>query len=185
MKQIIDWLENGAKSRSLLYSIPIITFCSLTYGICFFYGLVKYLPGNESCSSSTGDLGKINDLGFMIYFAIWGAAFFEEFLFRFSPIFTIQFLLSFFSIKINYKISILFICIIMISIFFGYLHGNYINVFIQGVSGFIYSLIYLKYGGYYLSYQNSSLNSFNALYISTIFHFFHNITIFFIENMIN
>lgn len=178
MKKIIDWLENGAGPWSLIYAIPILTFFKIVYATCFFYGLVKYLPDNESCSSNTFDMSQIADLGIVAYIFIFTAALSEELVFRLIPIFTIQLLLSFLNININFKILILFISIIIVSIVFGYLHGNYINVFIQGVGGLIYSLVYLKYGGYYLSNQYSSFDPYDAFIISTVFHFFYNTTIF-------
>ena len=43
------------------------------------------------------------------------------------------------------------------SIIFGYMHGGYMNIFIQGISGFACLLIFIKYSNKNNSILNASL----------------------------
>lgn len=63
----------------------------------------------------------------------------EEFAFRLLPIAVIM-------VLTNNKTA-LWVVIIISSVIFGYIHGAWYNIFIQGVSGVVLSLAYLK-GGY-------------------------------------
>lgn len=87
------------------------------------------------------------------------AALAEELIFRFLPL----------AIAVecgwsDYKIVIVSI---LSSIVFGYLHGGITHVFIQGVSGLIFSLLFLKAGGLREKY-------FEALVTTTVVHFCFN-----------
>ena len=67
-------------------------------------------------------------------------AFFEEITFRFYPIYIAMHL---FGVSI-YVVAI----VIIISIMFGVMHGSFKNIFIQGIFGFLYSLLFLAAGGF-------------------------------------
>lgn len=87
-----------------------------------------------------------NTLGILIFPGLFLYAFIEELMFRFP--------LAAFNNKRNLQI----IMVLIISSFFGWLHGNVYNILIQGTSGVVLSITFLKCGG-------SSSNSFNKVMI--------------------
>jgi len=98
--------------------------------------------------------GKIPILVWWFPLFLFVAALVEELLFRFPLVFYIE----------NWGNSWqLFTAIILFSIIFGAVHGSVKNIFLQGVFGFIYSLIFLKCGGLQGRYVK-------ALCMSTLAH---------------
>ena len=59
---------------------------------------------------------------------------------------------------------------IIFSVIFGFLHGGIPNIFIQGVGGFMYSVLFLKCGGLQGNYTK-------AIATSTAVHFLFNMTL--------
>lgn len=83
----------------------------------------------------------------------------EELLFRFFPLYS-----SVEAYGISKKVLLY---AIGASIIFGLLHGSFFNIFIQGVSGFLYCLLFLKCGGFQKKYIR-------AFFVTTTSHFFFN-----------
>jgi len=82
-------------------------------------------------------------------------AIFEEFLFRFFPLAAANEIFR----RNIYAVSIV---AIVASARFGYLHGGWICVPIQGVGGLIFCLIFLKCGGYNRRYLKGLVSSSTA-----------------------
>lgn len=91
-------------------------------------------------------------------FVLYTAAFLEEFLFRLPLTFLMEMKLS-----LDKVIG----AAIVSSIVFGLCHGGFGNIFIQGVCGFLYSILFLKCGGYNGKYLK-------ALVVTSSTHFLYN-----------
>ena len=74
----------------------------------------------------------------LFFLMVATAPFIEEFLFRFLPIKGMG--------LVTDNKNILWIVIVLVSILFGSLHGSWHHIFMQGVSGIIFSLAFLKGG---------------------------------------
>jgi membrane protease YdiL (CAAX protease family) len=81
---------------------------------------------------------QIQTLSWFLPFNLFQFAFVEELAFRAFPLSTG------FSLGLRVK-GLMFIAIVS-SVVFGYLHGGYTHIFIQGISGLIFCIIYLKCG---------------------------------------
>ncbi|MDO8600869.1 MAG: CPBP family intramembrane metalloprotease [bacterium] len=77
-----------------------------------------------------------------ILYAVIIAPLFEEFIFRFIPIKLTEIFTK--------RKSILWSVVVLSSILFGVAHGSWYNIFIQGPSGIILSVAFLR-GGYFTS----------------------------------
>ncbi|NTW14347.1 MAG: CPBP family intramembrane metalloprotease [Candidatus Moranbacteria bacterium] len=86
------------------------------------------------------------------------AAFFEELIFRFP--------LSI-PVRRGLSVPVIMIFVAVFSIIFGLLHGTWANIFMQGVVGALFSVVYLKCGGMSGNYPK-------ALAASTVIHFLYN-----------
>lgn len=87
-------------------------------------------------------------------FAVIIAPLWEEFAFRFGPIWIVR--------NLTNNRKILWLVIIAVSIVFGYLHGSWHHIFIQGVVGLIFSKAFLR-GGYACSVTAHA--TYNASYL--------------------
>ncbi len=87
-----------------------------------------------------------------------GSAFFEELLFRLP--------LAIF-VRMGWSLEKVFVVAVVLSLLFGFLHGGISHIFLQGVSGFIFSVVFLKCGGWQRNYAK-------ALIASTVTHFMFN-----------
>ncbi len=98
----------------------------------------------------------------IVLFTLFILAFVEEVLFRF-PLFFVALIV--FGKK--WPLSVNLWSIVILSAIFGYLHGNWINIFIQGVIGVFLSFAFLKGGAL-------ALRPGKGLLISTTAHFLYN-----------
>ena len=80
----------------------------------------------------------LNQPIFLFFLMVVLAPFIEEVLFRFLPIKGIK--------LITDSKNILWIAVVLVSILFGSLHGSWHHIFIQGASGVIFSLTFLRGG---------------------------------------
>lgn len=93
-------------------------------------------------TSSRAPLSFKIEFTFMFYVTLLGSAALEEAAFRY-PI-TI-------AVDLESRVGtfpLVIVSAIALSILFGYLHGGILFIFIQGVSGLLYSVLFLKCGGY-------------------------------------
>lgn len=106
----------------------------------------------------------------IVFFTLFILAFMEEVLFRF-PLFFVALIV--FGKK--WPLSVNLWSIVILSAIFGYLHGNWINIFIQGVIGVFLSFAFLKGGAL-------AVRPGKGLLISTTAHFLYNaaVTILFL-----
>jgi len=106
---------------------------------------------NNSIEHFINNQGLWRFLLFLPFAALW-----EEIFFRYVPII------------LGVKLNTLIFSIIVSSIAFGWLHGCWINIFIQGIMGLWLSLIYLKY------YNVDKPYSVFPLFCSTLVHYVYN-----------
>jgi len=78
---------------------------------------------------------------FQMVLVVFVTVFIEELLFRTLPIFVARW--------INPSIRWIFAIAVIATIVFGYIHGGVANIFIQGVAGLFFAIIYIKGGGYH------------------------------------
>lgn len=104
---------------------------------------------------------------YLFVLMLMGAVAIEEFIFRFIPL-SIAYLLA----RKIWNFPFLFIVFAVVSsFFFGWAHGTIYNVLIQGVSGILICLLFLKCGGY-------QGRIFKALLVTSCYHFFFNFVLF-------
>lgn len=106
----------------------------------------------------------------LLYLPIWALS--EEILFRFLPFYLI-FLLEYCLSKEFIPNKIILLIAIISSIIFGYLHGNWRAIFIQGIGGLYFSYIFWRY-----SFRaNSFKKLFWGLFASTVVHTSFNVLV--------
>lgn len=159
------WLQKEAKGWSVLgwiiISVLLIFLYSAAVGL-----LIDRVVGSDSENEwnllrAADKAPHISFWGvFVIIFMYFCFASREEILFRWLP-FTIVCLEKF-----NFKTVIT--TAIISSVIFGYLHGGFIHIFVQGIGGFIFCLLYLKCGGYH----NRNIK---AVFVSTSAHALYNV----------
>lgn len=98
-----------------------------------------------------------------------GLAFIEELFFRLFPTTVVLVCLKKFAFLERRRNEIILISLILSSVVFGYIHGSYINILFQGLSGALYFIFFWKSLGY------ASGNLFAALASSTLLHFSSNV----------
>jgi membrane protease YdiL (CAAX protease family) len=104
---------------------------------------------------------ELKSVGPMLIFpSLLGAAVAEELIFRLAPLAVV---LYFF----GRRPGLLLLTSLVVSAVFGIVHGNYVNIFIQGMSGFLLSLLFLKCGGF-------NGNVFKGCATSSLGHFLFN-----------
>lgn len=112
-----------------------------------------------------------NDYGFqpgqnllpvLVHLPLWALN--EELVFRFLPFFLI------FSIKYEFSNKQIWLIMIFISCLFGYIHGSFRAIFVQGTMGLYFALIFWRY-----SFRIKNIKCMiNGLIASTIVHFSYN-----------
>ena len=126
-----------------LYLLTLI--CHFVWSM--FVGFVLYASGIKFSQHVAGASEFTNTL-----FLIPMCAFFEEVLFRWMPMLLLfsamGFLFRYFTISSKIKLNVekygVLVVVLMTSVIFGYVHGNIFNVFLQGVSGIIFCMFYLR-----------------------------------------
>ncbi|MDQ5969287.1 MAG: hypothetical protein QG579_444 [Patescibacteria group bacterium] len=152
-------LEKFFLKRVLLY----VVYVYLLSSVCGY--LTQHMLGKVHIDA---DIFKIMQLKWSLLFYLPCWAFLEEVMFRFLP-FLIIFLPKYeFSGKQIFSIVVLSSCI------FGYMHGDYRAIFIQGVAGAYFSLIFWRYSFRLKNWRGMM----NGLVASTIVHLLCNSFIF-------
>lgn len=118
----------------LFFSILVFT---LIWSISVAYVADFY---HLSFSQGTATIKELLSIWYLIPFGV----FVEEVLFRLIPMGLFVFLVGTISFFKNREYILLSLIAIASSVLFGYLHGNWVNIFIQGVTGFVYFLFYWK-----------------------------------------
>ncbi len=150
------WLKKEAIGKQVYFCIvgfsALILFLSTSFiNIAQVLGIkIPPIPGDQ-----------IPILTFSFPFWLFSTVLFEEFLFRLP--------LAFF-LDMELSINKVLIMAIFSSTIFGFLHGGIIHIFIQGVAGFLWCILFLKCGGLNKNYAK-------AFCATTISHFLFDIMI--------
>ena len=149
----LRWFKKEARGKELYILMANCLVLNLAYAFCF-VGIMYLLKIDIPPVSRE----KIPIFTFTFPFMLIGLAFFEEILFRF-PL----------SLIIEYDRSIaeVLTAALVLSVIFGVIHGSVHHIFIQGVGGFIYSILFLKSGGLQKDYPK-------AVAVTTVIHFMFN-----------
>ena len=134
MKKLLDWLAKEVPQKSRKWFILSAVCLSVVWSICVI--MVLDFFGIELPQKQTMGL-KIATWYF--HFILFILAAIEEALFR-LPLAAITYKLG--------KSRVVLLAILLSSVIFGLLHGGFICIFIQGVSGIILCAVFLKCGGF-------------------------------------
>jgi hypothetical protein len=154
-----DWLM---KPMSLIKFFSLVLTVT-AFKILLFPLLAGFLKDQGFVfSTNIADLGsRLNQLDY--HKRLLWIVYKEELIFRMLPIVTGVMYLE----RTGYK-RWLFLLILVFSVRFGYIHGTYWNILIQGVAGFLYCIIFLKAGG-------NQFKFFQALFVTGLVHYSYNI----------
>jgi membrane protease YdiL (CAAX protease family) len=139
--------------------------------------IVKPITPEKDVKEMSKGTGSFNDIRTKSTVYIWSTVFsyaaIEEFIFRFIPLGIIWLIPVIRRSKV-----IPLIVIVLVGGIFGYLHGNYLNILLQGTGGILLGMWFWQFmkereGGKFLP-----LRSF--LFVSCI-HMFYNLILFYIE----
>lgn len=123
-------------------------------GAEFYYRLVLSifvaLTGMALSSENTAQFDSVSG-DILILMLIVGII--EEVIFRLIPFLLLTIKRGFFSI------DFIMACVVIESAVFGYVHGDWSNVAAQGVSGLIFTLVFLKCGGLQRHYSKALVSS--------------------------
>jgi membrane protease YdiL (CAAX protease family) len=118
--------------------VLLVSFLNITWMIStvpFFYSV---LQTNDPTAAATTEIQKLGSM--KIFYVLAAISFAEELIFRFCPLSI--------SVSAGMKKSWTIYVALASSALFGWLHGGVVHIFMQGVAGFLYSLAYLKCGGW-------------------------------------
>ncbi|AKH33104.1 hypothetical protein XF24_00780 [candidate division SR1 bacterium Aalborg_AAW-1] len=138
------------KTKTIIEILKGVLFCELYNLFLLSIIIVNYIHNDtyifEGSSEYTGTPEKmdisINE--WILTLPYWALK--EEIQFRLLPMMIWLFIV--FCLRIKYSVCELYVYRITLgigivtSIWFGYVHGNYLNIFIQGVPGFIFFMVF-------------------------------------------
>ncbi|NQU83941.1 MAG: CPBP family intramembrane metalloprotease [Parcubacteria group bacterium] len=133
MRFLINWLSKEAKGIEV---IKLMACCLILDVVLTIVAMVSVLLYDVDFFSIRDVFSISPYLPFTLMF--W--AFIEEVLFRFVPLAL--------AVVIFGKSRKVIAIALMSSIIFGFLHGGLVYIFIQGVDGFLWCLLFLKCGGF-------------------------------------
>ena len=110
---------------------------------------------------NTVDMLSIQFAGLLVYYA-----FREEVVFRLIPLTLVASVLR--HAVSNDNIPTRLTILVIVSLIFGYIHGGYDHLLVQGVSGLTFGIVYMKCGG---SNYKSNVHIFRGLLCSTLVHY--------------
>jgi len=132
--------------------------------LCWY--LTEYFLGAPHINASSSQILQLK-WSLLFYLPYW--AFREELLFRFLP-----FLIIFLP-KYQFSNKQIFSFVVLSSCIFGYVHGDFRAIFVQGVIGAYLSLIFWRYSFRLKNWRGMI----NGLIASTVVHFLYNSFLFF------
>lgn len=170
MNRLERWLEKEAIGIEVVK--PII-FCAVAYflytlSIFFILVLIFGMPERSPRENYSEDIVRLPILVWDFPLVLLYLAAIEEFLFRVILLYLVMLVSRMVLGKRDFG-YVLF-AIVWSSIYFGYIHGGIIHIFIQGVAGVLFCLVFLKCGGY----QGKIAKAF---YCSTLCHALVNLLI--------
>lgn len=150
------WLEKEARGKQVFFLIAVCLIVKYIYTyavlILFHFTHVELPPPSRDKIELTWH----TPFWLLLFVVI------EEIAFRLFPLII--------TIELNWSLSRILLVAVAISVIFGVLHGGALYIFVQGVFGFVYSLMFLKCGGLNGRY-------FKALATTTTTHFLWNGTL--------
>lgn len=160
MERFLNWLQIEVKGTKNVIGFAIIA-CYVAMLLNFVSSIIFiFTCGIKISISDVLSPAVVSSLYFFIFLAT--AAISEEIVFRFFPLHIV--------VEIIKNPRVVLIVAIIVSIIFGYLHGNWQKIFLQGITGFVLSCVYLKCGGF----QKRWLK---ALAASSLTHILFNLTL--------
>lgn len=142
----MDWLRKEPEGFELVKFITGSIFLKLIIAISV--SMLMMWSGVEVTKVRDGDL-KIFSISFP--FVLLFGAMLEEYVFRLVPL---KFVLN-----RNIGFEELTKVVLVVSAFFGYIHGGIEHVFIQGLGGIVLSVVFLKCGGLNKNYRKAYICS--------------------------
>lgn len=141
-------LDNMKKILNLYWTSPtrfLLVFLLLELLISICFGFVMYFIAStypETYGDYSANVDRLEYPFYLLVLIIPFAALAEEILFRFFPFLIVFELCAKFDIRP--KVPVLLVSIAA-SFLFGVLHGNILNVFVQGTAGLVYTYIFLTF----------------------------------------
>ena len=158
LEKIGEWLADEPKGRKNVPYIILYVFLALISGaliLNFFIMMSAPIVAQTAVQAELKNIGPV-----MIFPILFAAAAFEELLFRLIPLAGAVIIFG------RRPVPVLAVSVISSAVF-GLLHGNFVNIFVQGTNGFLLSLLFLKCGGF----NGKSLKGFAT---SSLGHFLFN-----------
>jgi membrane protease YdiL (CAAX protease family) len=129
----------STKNVFLIFALFMLIY--MAWGI-FMSNLIQHLPNPTGFSKNTNTTIYLqSSLVILIHVPI--KAMFEEFLFRTLPLGVIIICINLLKASPKAENILIVSTMTVSSIVFGYVHGNILNIFVQGVGGFMMSIIFL------------------------------------------
>lgn len=185
---IVDWLEERPEGwgYASLFAVSLFTmfFVSILSNVLLNMFSAPMVSYTWITAEPAGEIG-VNCLKIMTR-QFWEilvlAAMLEELLFRLLPLVATALVTALVVCLVNERagknidigkavIVMSLLVAVPVSLYFGYGHGNIFNLFIQGFTGFILSMVYIKCGGV-------SLGFLKGFAFSSVLHFTFNAIIF-------
>lgn len=169
MDSFIGWLgrapQGFLKKLQFIFSASLL---ALFWSVAAFslLGFLDVLPPLEMYKVGKIDIDGPSFSAVGLLSELITGAMIEEGAFRFAPLFLYWFIYDEFSSSDSFLRGVVPVSILS-SVVFGYIHGGWFTLPVQGVSGIIFSVVYLKFGGM----QGKVILPFVA---SSITHFFYN-----------
>lgn len=159
--------------RSAFVVACLVLVCNVSVYIAFSpFGLFEHqtdtLGEQTGFGSETGSVDFTSPLIGLI--ALMGVAVLEEFVFRALPLVVAVELVR----RKKLSLDVIPFVLVVSSGLFGYLHGNFMNVLIQGVSGFLFGCFFLLLTGFRCRYLRAYAGAILA-------HFFFNTLLYLIR----
>ncbi len=149
----MNWLTREARGRQI---VKLIFICLVVNFVLNFISLGIFAAAHISVPSRTNlDFRSLP----VLYIQRAINAFSEEIKFRLFPLAIV--------VEIGWSIKRILIVAAASSLIFGYIHGGWPCIFLQGIGGFLYCLLFLKCGGYQKKFGQ-------ALAVTIMTHFLFN-----------
>lgn len=189
LSDIVDWLEERPEDLGeYLKLIVMAAFAALFLSIVAAAALAMFSAPMVSYTQVTaepiGEVGVncLKIMSWQFWTIITLTEMVEELIFRVVPLVAtalitalVVYLINAYTGKdINIRRAVIAVALVVAlpcSLYFGYGHGNIFNLFVQGVTGYILSLVYIKCGGV-------SWNLLTGFLSSSAMHFLFNAILF-------
>jgi membrane protease YdiL (CAAX protease family) len=142
-----EWFEDEPNFTSVLVWLPLIFILELVCTLGGLYLSQIVFPGLDSPYGEGFDEFQSRTGIFFYFYVFVLGPFLEEIIFRLIPI-VIVLIFGWIIHRGWFETYLMYLTLLVVSLFFGYIHGNEVNIFIQGVGGLVYSIVFLKWSGW-------------------------------------